>query len=93
MRDMNRLKKKVDRIRGATRGTFFNKARLPNTAQTTRNHTIGRMASVESMIRKPSLTPEHKGWCIEWSRKYMAGGHEGRRSSSLMRITYEDDHT
>ena len=30
MRDMNRLKKNVDRMPGATSGIIFNEARLPN---------------------------------------------------------------
>ena len=30
MRDMNRLKKNVDRMPGATNGIIFNEARLPN---------------------------------------------------------------
>ena len=32
MRDMNRLKKNVNRMPGATSGIIFNKARLPNKA-------------------------------------------------------------
>ena len=33
---------------------------------------IGLMASNKRMIKNPSLTPKHKGLCIEWWRKCMA---------------------
>ena len=56
----------------ATSGIFFNEAKLSNKVKITGNHTIGLMASIKRMIKKPSLTPRHKGLCIGWSRKCMA---------------------
>ena len=63
MHDMNRLKKNVDRMPGAISGIIFNEARLPNKASTTRNHTIGIVASIKSLIKIPSLTPMNKHFC------------------------------
>ena len=48
MCDMNRLKKNVDRMPGATSGIIFNEARLPNKALTKRNHAMGIVASIKS---------------------------------------------
>ena len=52
---------------GATSGIIFNEARLPNKAQTTRNHTIGIVASIKSFIKMLSMTPRDKDFCMEWS--------------------------
>ena len=51
----------------ATSGIIFNEARLSNKAKTTRNHTIGIVASIKSLIKIPSLTPRNKDFRMEWS--------------------------
>ena len=61
---------------GATSGIIFNEARLPNRALTTRDHTIGIVASIKSWIKIPSLTPRNKDFCMEWFMKLHDDGHE-----------------
>ena len=49
---------------GATSGIIFNEIRLPNKAKSTRNRTIGIVASIKSLIK---MTPRNKDFCMEWS--------------------------
>ena len=65
---MNRLKKNVRRMPWATSKRIFSEARLLNIAKTTRNRTLGRMASIKSMTKRP-LAPGQKRLRVEWSRK------------------------
>ena len=67
---MNRLKKNVCTMLWATSKIIFIEARLLNIAKTTRNRTLGRVASIKSMIKR-SLTTGQKRLRVEYSSKYM----------------------
>ena len=71
-RDMYRLRRNLREMPGARSNRIFREAGLPDVSKTTRNHILGKLGSMKTMIKRPSsLTPKHKRLRIEWSRKYM----------------------
>jgi hypothetical protein len=55
----------------ATSKIIFKEAGLPYIPKQTRIIMLGKLDSIKTMIKIPSLTPRHKRLRIEWSRKYM----------------------
>ncbi|CAB3998649.1 Transposable element Tc3 transposase [Paramuricea clavata] len=70
-RDMYRLKRNLRKMPEATSKRIFKEAGLPDVPKTTRNCILGKLGSMKTMIKRPSLTPKHKLLRMEWSRKYM----------------------
>jgi hypothetical protein len=56
---------------GTTNKRIFKEAGLPDVPKTTRNRILGKLGSIKTWIKRPSLTPSHKRLQMEWSRKYM----------------------
>jgi hypothetical protein len=56
---------------GATSKRIFKEEGLPDVPKQTRILMLGKLGSIKTMIKIPSLTPRHKRLRIEWSRKYM----------------------
>ncbi len=54
---------------GATSKRIFKEYGLPNIAKTTPKRVLVKMSVIESMIKRPSMTPRHKRFRMEWSRK------------------------
>jgi hypothetical protein len=68
---MYRLRRNVRKMPGATSKRIFKEAGLPDVPKTTRILILGKLGSIKTMIKRPSLTPRHKRLRMEWSRKYM----------------------
>jgi transposase len=70
-RDMNRLRRTLRKMPGATSARIFEDAGLPDFAKTTRNRLLRKVASVKSPAKRPPLTSRHKRLRMDWSKKYM----------------------
>ena len=68
---MYRLRRNLRKMPGAASKRIFKEAGLPDVPKTTRNRILGKLGSMKTMIKRPSLTPKHKRLRMEWSRKYM----------------------
>ena len=56
---------------GATSAKIFEETGLVNVPKTTRNRLLRMVAAIKSPSKKPPLTPRHKRFRMEWSRRYM----------------------
>jgi hypothetical protein len=69
---MYRVRRNLRKMPGATLSKrIFKEAGLPDVQKTTRILILGKLGSIKTMIKRPSLTPRHKRLRMEWSRKYM----------------------
>jgi hypothetical protein len=68
---MYRLRRNLRKMPGATSKIIFKEAGLLDVPKTTPNHILGKLGSMKTMIKRPSLTPKHKRLRMELSRKYM----------------------
>jgi transposase len=66
-RDMYRLRRNLRKMLGATSKRIFKEAGLPDVPKTTRNRILGKLNSIKTMIKRPSLTPRHKRLVCGWN--------------------------
>jgi transposase len=54
-RDMNRLRRNLRKMPGATSKRIFKEVGLPDVPKITRNRILGKLGSIQTMIKRPSI--------------------------------------
>ncbi len=65
------LKRDVQKQPGATSGTIFKEAGLPNIAKSTRNRILTKTAEDKCSLKRSPLTKRHKKLRLKWAKNCM----------------------
>ena len=69
-RDLNSLKRNLQKLPVATSARIFKEAGVPDIAKSTRNRILAKMADTKCLKKNPLLTTRHKNLRINWPKDY-----------------------